>query len=48
MVLKMELNEELESLSLEMAEMNKKYSDLYNRWNQLLVKWKKKNARNRI
>lgn len=33
----------LEQLSLELSELSRQYSDKYNRFNQLLVKWKKKN-----
>jgi hypothetical protein len=34
--------DELEQLALEIAEINKQLSDKYNRFNQLLAKWKNK------
>ena len=41
-----ELHQELEKLSLELAELSKQYSDKYNRFNQLLAKWKANKSEN--
>lgn len=36
-----QLHNELEKLSLEIAELNKNFAEKYHRFNQLLAKWKK-------